>query len=235
MQEKKTIPEHLNDLKIHLIRVIIITLLCFFLCLYFAKNIFDFAIYAFKMEGIKFIFTSPDGGFNLLITIAFSVCVICLMPYFLLEGLLFGREAIHNKKLIFGIYIVSVVFYIASMIISFKILIPLFVKVLISIEFKDVEFYISTANYISFAFKIALAISVVFQAPIILILLVKSSIVSVKKLQQKRRFIFVFCFLLGALLTPPDVISQIIVGILLYAFYEMVILFCKFSPSNALK
>lgn len=226
MQEKKTISGHVADLKKHLIRVAIISLLCFFSCLYFTKNIFAFLTNIGGVENMKFIFTSPEGGFILLVSVALNVCIIILLPFFLLEGLLFASPAIENKKTIYTIYAVSTALYFASQIISLKILIPLFVKFLTSIEFEGVDFYITTQNYIAFITKVSLSIGVVFQLPIVLILLVKSGIVPIKFLKEKRKHAFIFCFILSALLTPPDVLSQIIVGLMLYIFYEIVILVC---------
>lgn len=222
MQEKKTILEHFNDLKKHIIRILIVSIMCLFACFYFANDIFKFIITIGNLESMKFIFTSPESGFLLIINLAFNVCAIILLPYFLLEMLLFATLKIPKK--VFIIFAISVLLYYFAIFLSFKIIIPMFVKVLTSIEFTNVEFYISTQNYITFITKIALAIGFVFEFPVMLFLLVNAKIISNSGLRKKRKIAFVSAFILGAVLTPPDVFSQIIVGLTLYIFYEIVIL-----------
>ena len=91
----------------------------------------------------------------------------------------------------------------------------------------NVSIMINLNNYMDFMFSIMLASAFSFQIPIIIYFLTKFKIISKESLSNKRSYIFIFSFILGMVLTPPDVISQILLAIPIWLLFELGLLFSK--------
>jgi sec-independent protein translocase protein TatC len=227
MEIKKNIYGHLKDLKIIFARALIVFLIGFGILLYFAPLIFKKLIFLFKISEIKMIFTAAQGGFALQTSIAFNVALVLLMPYFWLETALYAKEAFKFKKGFAAAFGIAAFLYFASIAASLKFIIPAVLKFLLSFKEFGVNFYIDANLLISFAMQVLLAFAIVFEFPIILFGLIWANLSSIKTLAKYRRHAFVLSFIIGAILTPPDVVSQIIAALLIYAFFEGALLAAK--------
>lgn len=232
MQDKisnKTLTQHLKDFKASLFRTSFLLIFAFFVNLFYIESIFEFLIKLGKVQNLKLIFTSVEGALLTKLSLSFQLSLIFLAPYFAIEMLIFSKEALSKKtfKQAIFILIAGIILYALSLSLTVKFIIPLFVNFLMSFGFFSVDFYISTSNYISFVTKTLTVFAFIFETPVILILGLKLGIIKLELLTKNRKFIFVFCFLLGAVLTPPDVLSQITAAILLYIFFEIAIFIAK--------
>jgi sec-independent protein translocase protein TatC len=229
MEVQKNILEHFRDLKIILIRnLIIFTSICI-LFFYYSDLIFQYTVSQFNVSNINFIFTSLEGSFVSKILISFNIAFILFLPVLVLEGLIYIKD-IFQKKLKFKmLYFYAVIFYFTGILITVKFVLPLIIEFFLSIGFFGINFYIDANLFISFLVKIIFCFAFIFQFPIILILLSAFKIITRNQLIKARKYVFILSFVVGALLTPPDVFSQMIAAFLIYCFFEGVIFILKFK------
>jgi sec-independent protein translocase protein TatC len=234
---EKPFLEHLQDLKIILIRILIFFLCVFSVNFYFVEKIFEIIVKIGNISDFKIIFTSIESGFLSEISISFHSSLILLIPYLSLEIILFSKEIFSKKHFtqLLIIFSFGIFLYAASIFATLKFIIPLFVKFLMSFNFFGVDFYINATTYITFISKTIIVFGFIFETPIFLILLIKAGVIKLKMLEKNRKFVFVVCFVLSAVLTPPDVLSQVIAGVLLYLFFEIGIFFSRILEKNNLK
>lgn len=228
MQEKSLI-EHLNDIKVILIRLILIFLVLFCLFFYYSNIIFDFILV--KLGGadkLKLIFKDVAGGLSAKVFLSFAISIIILLPYVAVEVFYFSKPAFNIKLSYLLIFIASNLLYFLSQILTFLFILPIFLEILTSFGFFGVDFYIDANLYISFILKILLVFAILFQSPIVLMMLIKLNILQIEFLKSKRRVIFVLSFVVGAILTPPDVISQITVALIIYILFELTLVIASF-------
>lgn len=196
---------------------------------YFNSDIFNSLLkYTEKPENIRLIFTKIDGGFSSQMSLSLSIAIIFLIPYFAFEILLFLKPAfseIKSKHII--IFIIMTLLYFVGQFIALTILMPILLKFLVSFGFVGLEFYVDAAFYISFILKTLLIAGFLFQTPILLSMLINLNIIKRETLKAKRKIVFILSFVVGAVLTPPDIVSQIIVALIFYIFFESAIFFTK--------
>jgi sec-independent protein translocase protein TatC len=226
---KKTFIGHLNDVKLVLIRIFLIFFILFFINLYFADQTFAFLIKIIHTGNIKFVFSGISGGVSSKISIAFNLTMVLLFPLIAFEVLLYTKGVFYKGLYGLWLFLFALMFYFISVLSAVIILIPIFAKFLLSVGFFGIDFYIDANVFISFLMQIIFAFAFIFQLPIILTLLIKAEVININSLKKQRKKVFVCSFILGAVLTPPDVLSQVVAAILMYAFYEGTIFFSYFS------
>jgi sec-independent protein translocase protein TatC len=227
--EEKTILEHLKDIKKITIRLLIYIILLSFLSFFFVEEIFKQITAIFQTQNAKLVYSTVYGGFSSRISVALNTALITFLPLFTLEALIYLKNSF---KISFRIFLFSTVLYFVGVIATLYIVIPFFTKFLLSIGFFGIDFYIEAEKFINFTIKTLLAFAIMFQIPIIIALLLNAGIISKKSLKKQRKNVFVSSFILGAILTPPDVLSQVIGASLIYLLFELSILCCKEKHSR---
>ena len=150
MEIKKNILGHLRDIKIILIRVFILFSLIFGIALYSADYIFKILLTMFNFANIKLIFTNIEGAFLSKILISFDFTIVLLLPYFILELMLYVKDCFHKKINFIPIYSAGVLLYFLSIFFTIKAIIPIIIKFFLSIGFFGVDFYIDANIFLSF-------------------------------------------------------------------------------------
>jgi sec-independent protein translocase protein TatC len=161
--------------------------------------------------------------------ICFYLSLLILLPYFVLEVFLYVRPALKfgNTRKTIVLFIIGTVLYFLSGFLILKFVLPLFLALFVSFGFLGVNFLIDGSLFINFVIKMFFAFGILFEVPIILIMLVDNGIVKKSFLKKHRKFIFILAFIIGAVITPPDVFSQIFTALFLYASFECVLFFTK--------
>ena len=132
-----------------------------------------------------------------------------------------------EKRTILPLVVLSSFLFYLGNIFAYTILAPLALAFLASCAPEDVLIMADIKPYLNFILTISVATGIAFQVPIITKLIIKSGICSKEALKQKRPFVIVIAFVLGMLLTPPDVISQILLAIPIWALFEVGLLISK--------
>lgn len=192
-------------------------------------------------EGAKLVYVSPLEIMLLKLKIALLIGLFFLLPVVLsLAGqAVLKRTAVTikiNGRMLLVVSLIAVLAFIAGASYAYFFMLPLFIDYLyLNAAASGVVATYSIFSFISFAVQAALIFGFVFETPLVLTLLVRLNIVSYGTLRAYRKHIYVVCLVLGAILTPPDILSQLLVGIPLIVFFELSLLIVRFVGLNKKK
>ena len=215
-----------------------------FVCCY----IFSHQIYNFLLQPLidisqntshrKLIYTSPTEAFMTYIKTSLYAAIFFSFPVFLAEIYLFISPALYKnekKNILLTFFFVPFLFLFGA-IFAYNFILPLALQFFSSFEIQGsvndatIPIYLETkiSEYLNFVTNLLFGFGIAFQLPILLLFLIKVDCLSVNDLRQKRRYWIVIIFILSAILTPPDVVSQVSLAILLISLFEIVILISKY-------
>lgn len=234
MSEEKemTFLEHLEELRRRLIVCIIAVLILFVICYVFSKEIFSIILAPYlKATGkANLIFLSPVEGFITYLKVSFLSAVVIASPLIIYEFWAFVSPALypHEKRVVVPALISSIIFFTFGVLFAYFIILPIAFRYLIlGFSTEHISAMISMEKYLSFSFTLILAFGVVFETPVVLLLLNRFGVIYPSHLEKYRGAIIVGIFTLAAILTPPDVLSQILLAVPLTVLFELSILAMK--------
>ncbi len=241
--------EHLESLRWHFIRSAIAILAFAVLALIYNEFIFDKIILAPKESDfltnkllcwfggkvnidyfcinkldLKIINTDMSGQLTTSIWVSLIAGLILAVPYVLLEFWRFIKPALteKEKKYSRGFVLITSSLFLIGVVFCYFLIIPLTVNFLGTYKVSNsVENYITLSSYISTVTNLTFATGLVFEFPILVYFLTKIGILTPQFLSKQRRYIIVIILIIGAIITPPDVFSQVMVSIPLYGLYEL--------------
>jgi sec-independent protein translocase protein TatC len=138
----------------------------------------------------------------------------------------------NEKKLVAPILISSTLLFYLGIIFAYYIVFPLIFSFFTNIAPQGVMIATDITSFLNFAIKIFFAFGLAFEVPIITFLVVLFGISTVESLSKKRPYIIVMAFVLGMILTPPDVISQVLLAVPIWLLFEMGLLFAHLITKN---
>jgi len=152
------------------------------------------------------------------------------MPYLLYQLWSFTAPALyrHEKKLILPLLISSTVLFYTGLLFSFYIVFPVIFNFLSTVGPASVDFAPDIQYYLNFILKVSFAFGVAFEVPIATILLIMFGATTAERLKKNRSYIIIGSFVVGMILTPPDIISQILIAIPIWLLFEVGLFFAPF-------
>ena len=227
MDKRLTIVEHLEELRVRIIKSII----CIFIisCLLYSSA--SIILHHLVKPVGKLVFIAPAEAFITNIKIAFFGGLFLSSPFVIYQIWKFvsvGLKKIEKKYvLLFGP--VSFIFFILGGCFGYFIIMPIGLRFLLGFATDFMTPMISVSRYVSFVGTLSFAFGVVFQLPLVALFLTKIGIVTPMFLSRRRRHAIVLMFVLAATLTPPDVITQCLMAGPLLVLYEIGIIFSKLA------
>ena len=225
-KDDMTFIEHLEALRWALIRIFLIISILMVCSFVYSDIIQDFIMQPinnlglenFKLQDIKI--TSP---FMVKIVISLFTSLITAFPYFVFEILKFIYPAIPKISKIYLsiIFILSVIFFIIGCAFGYFYLFPSTISFFINLVDPKIEFNPERLNYIFYSFWLIVVSGFIYQLPIISLILTKLKIINYEFLKQMRSIAFVLFLVFGALISPPDPLSQLLIAFPLYMLYEL--------------
>jgi len=238
-----TIGSHFNELRSRAMICVLFYVVIFAICYFFSKEIYHFLLQPFidvsqNNQNRKLIYTSPTEAFMTYLKLSFYSSLFFSFPIFFAEIYLFLSPALYKnekKNILFTLFFSSFLFLFGAIFCYFFIL-PMALKFfssfenLSSINDSTLPILLETkiSDYLNFTINLLFGFGIAFLSPILLLFLIKGGYVKVKDLRSKRRYWIVIIFILSAILTPPDILSQISLAILLIILFEIVILLGKY-------
>ena len=251
MSEKKdemTLQQHLQELRNRVIFCAVFFFISLFICYFFSAEIYNFLLQPLvdisqNNPNRKLIYTSPAEAFITYLKVSLYAATFFSLPIFLAEIFLFLSPALYKneKKNLFLIFFFAPFLFLCGAIFAYYFILPLTLKFFSSFEVQAsaasstfaIQLETKLSEYLNFVTNLLLGFGIAFQLPILLLFLIKVGCLSSNDLRQKRRYWIVIIFILSAILTPPDVMSQMSLAILLIALFEIVILLGKnFNNKN---
>ena len=226
MTTQQGLISHLIELRSRILKMLVSVLLIFVVLSPFAQDIYHILAQPLLNalpEGASMIATdvaSPFlAPFKLTLVVAFFVAI----PYLLYHVWGFIAPALYRneKKLIAPLLFSSSLLFYAGMAFAYFILFPVAFAFLTSFAPEGVVVSTDISSYLSFVLTIFFAFGIAFEIPIAIILLCWTGVTTPQNLRQKRAYVIVGAFVVGMLLTPPDVISQVILAIPMWILFEV--------------
>jgi sec-independent protein translocase protein TatC len=216
---------HLVELRDRLIRSIIAFVLVFLGLFHWAQDLY--ALLARPMlrvlpKGGQMIATEVVTPFLVPIKVAMMTAFLITLPFTLYQIWAFIAPGLyqHEKRLGVPLVIASVILFICGMSFAYFLVFPVVFGFVVGVAPVGVAVMTDIGKYLDFVLTMFIAFGVTFEVPIVVILLAKMGIVSVAKLREIRPYVIVGAFVIGAIFTPPDVISQTMLAVPLWLLYE---------------
>lgn len=225
---------HLFELRDRLIRVLVAMLVIFVALFPWAKDLYALLaqpLLSALPTGGQMIATDVVGVFLVPMKVTMMVAFLIALPYILFQAWAFVAPGLytHEKKLILPLIVSSVVLFFVGMSFAYFLVFPTVFHFMASVAPDGVAWMTDIDKYLSFALTTFMAFGVTFEVPVIVIVLVHVGIVSIEKLKEIRPYVIVGAFVIGAIFTPPDVLSQIMLAVPLWLLYELGILLAGFT------
>ena len=233
---KMTFWEHIDELRRCLIFSFISILFFSIVASFFSDNIREFLLEPIKPyveNNIQLVWIDVLSPFFLYISISFFTGLFLSVPIIVYNVLNFISPAIEKKKIVVFVFflVLSTMLFFIGMAFTYKALIPTSFGFLIGFACNE-EMIISFNQIVNQILLISFCIGMVFQMPIISFFLARLNLISSELLSGNRRYAILGAFILSAIITPPDIVSQIILGLPIILLYEICIIIARLVGRN---
>jgi len=234
MDEKKlSLTAHLQELRKRLILSFIAIGVGFFVCYALKESLFDILaaplINKVMPSGGSLIFTSVAEAFFTYMKVAFIAGLILASPFVLYQIWAFVAPGLYQKEKRYAVPFVlgGSIFFAMGVLFGYYVAIPVAFKFLLGYATDFIKPMPSMKEYLSFSIKFLLAFGLVFEFPVVLVLLSRIGVIDAKMLARQRKYAILLIFVFAAVMTPPDFISQVLMALPLMGLYELSILLSK--------
>ncbi|KLT72634.1 twin-arginine protein translocation system subunit TatC [Neisseria arctica] len=232
-QNAQPLVEHLIELRRRLILMVAGILVCFLCLMPFAQKLYTFVaqpLMATLPKGTNMIAIDVITPFFVPVKVALMVAFLISLPNTLYQIWAFVAPALYKneKRLITPLVVSSVLLFFIGMAFAYYLVFPVVFKFLAGVTPEGVSMATDINKYLSFVLGMFVAFGATFEVPIVVVLLNRMGVVSVEQLKQARPYVIVGAFVVAAVITPPDVISQFLLALPLIILYEVGLRFCGF-------
>jgi sec-independent protein translocase protein TatC len=220
-----TLISHLLELRDRLLRAFIAVILAFIPLAFFANEVFTFVatpLIAQLPKDSSLIATSVISPFMTPFKLAFFVGLFVAMPYVLYQVWAFVAPGLykHEKRFAFPLLVSSIVLFYCGIAFAYFAVFPVMFEFFANTTPAGVRMMTDITSYMDFVLTMFLCFGLAFEVPVVVVLLVLTGLVKVEKLAEIRGYVLIGIFVIAALLTPPDAISQTIMAVPMYLLYE---------------
>ncbi len=230
--DKLPLTEHLEELRKRIVYCIIAVAVGFVICYFFSKQLFEILALPLASQlpdGSTFIFTNVTEAFFTYLKLAFFAGIFVASPVIIYQiwGFIAPGLYQHESKYAVPFVVLSTIFFVGGSLFAYYAVFPIAFNFFIGYSTDGIRMLPSLREYLSFSFKFLIAFGIVFELPIFILFLSKMGVVDDKKLKTNRKYVIIGIFVLAAILTPPDVISQALMAAPLIVLYEISIFIAK--------
>ena len=233
VEDTQPLFSHLLELRTRLLRSMLSVLVVFLCLVWFANDIYAFlaAPLVERMPaGATMIATDVASPFFTPIKLTLVTSVFIAVPMILYQVWAFVAPGLykHERKLIMPLLFSSSLLFYAGVAFAYYVVFPLVFKFFTSVAPQGVEVATDIANYLDFVLALFMAFGIAFEIPVAIILLCWTGATDPESLRSKRPYIIVGAFVVGMLLTPPDIVSQTLLAVPMCLLFEVGLFFSRF-------
>lgn len=236
-EPQETFISHLIELRDRLLRMVVGFLLVF-ICLFpFANKLYSLLAQPLLSRlpaGGHLIATAVTTPFFVPMKVAMLAAVVLALPYMLYQiwGFVAPGLYAHEKRLVLPLVVASTLLFLAGMAFAYFLVFPVVFGFIVGVAPEGVAVMTDIGNYLDFVITLFLAFGIAFEVPVVVVLLVRFGVVSIAMLQESRSYVIVGAFVIGAIFTPPDVVSQIMLAVPLWLLFEAGIVAARLMEKN---
>lgn len=226
-----TLMSHLVELRSRLFKILAAVFVVFIALLPFASRIFNFVAEPLisVVPGGELIALGPVSPLTATIMLSFYISLFLAMPVILYQVWAFVAPGLYRKekRFAFPLLASSILLFYAGIAFAYYVVFPLIFAFVAGFTPDSVAYMPDIAEYVSFFMLLVLVFGLAFETPVATVLSVWTGLTTPEKLSKARPYVFLGAFVVGMLLTPPDVISQTILAVPVYLLYELGILMSR--------
>lgn len=217
---------HLIEMRDRLLRAVLAVVIIFIILFPWAQDLYALLakpLLAALPKGGQMIATEVTTPFFVPIKVTMMTAFLIAMPWVFYQAWAFVAPGLyqHEKRLGIPLVIASVILFLLGMAFAYFLVFPIVFGFIVGVAPEGVAVMTDIGKYLDFVITLFMAFGITFEVPIAVVLLVKMGMVSIAKLREIRPYVIVGAFVVGAIFTPPDVISQFMLAIPLWILYEL--------------
>ena len=217
---------HLIELRNRLLKCVLAILILFIGLYSFANDLYLIVSEPLRLllpAGSSLIATEVASPFLAPLKLTFAVAVLISVPYTIFQAWSFIAPALYKneKQIAIPLLISSIFLFYAGVVFAYYVVLPLIFGFFTTVGPGEVTVMTDINNYLNFVLKLFFAFGVTFEIPVATYLLIKAGVTTVATLSKKRPYIFLGCFVVGMLITPPDIFSQTLLAIPMWLLFEL--------------
>lgn len=233
VEDSQPLFSHLLELRTRILRSLISVLVVFVCIVWFSKDIYAFVaapLVERMPAGATMIATDVASPFFTPIKLTLVTAVFIAVPMILYQLWAFVAPGLykHERKLVMPLLVSSSLLFYAGVAFAYFVVFPLVFKFFTSVAPQGVEVATDISSYLDFVLSLFMAFGIAFEIPVAIILLCWTGATDPETLRSKRPYIVVAAFVVGMLLTPPDILSQTLLAIPMCLLFEVGLFFSRF-------
>ena len=228
---------HLIELRSRLLAGLLSVLIVLLALMYFSNDLYYWLakplLAQMEKTGATMIATEVAAPFLAPFKLTLFASVFICVPYIFYHLWAFVAPGLylHEQRLALPLLVSSVILFYSGIAFAYYAVFPLMFRFFTAIAPEGVTVMTDMSRYLDFVLKLFFAFGVAFEVPVATFLVVRADIVSVDDLAAKRPYVIVAAFVLGMLLTPPDIMSQILLAIPIWGLFELGLVICRLYPA----
>lgn len=232
-KDEQPLVTHLTELRNRLLRSVLVVLILLIALFPFANDLYVFVSEPLRVllpAGTSMIATDVASPFLAPFKLALVVAIIAAMPYILYQAWAFIAPGMYQseKRIAIPLLVTSVILFYTGLAFAYYVVFPLVFGFFSGVGPEGVSYTPDISRFLDIALKLFFAFGIAFEIPIATVLMIWAGVTTPKDLGKKRPYIIVTCFVVGMLLTPPDVISQALLAVPMWCLFELGIFFGRF-------
>jgi len=233
MEQSQPLMSHLLELRNRLLRSLAAVIIVFLGLVYFSNDIYNFVsapLVERLPQGATMIATDVASPLFTPLKLTLLVSVFVSVPVILYQVWAFVAPGLykHEKRLIMPLLFSSSLLFYCGVAFAYFVVFPLVFSFFTAISLGGVEYATDITSYLDFVLALFMAFGIAFEVPVAIILLCWTGATTPKTLSEKRPYIIVGAFVVGMLLTPPDLISQTLLAVPMWLLFEVGLFFSRF-------
>lgn len=226
-EKEMALSGHLKELRNRIMVCVLCLVVTFVVCLTYAPQIVEFLTDMGKEYGYSYVYIAPQELLMQYFSISLLAAVCVTFPVIVYQVWAFIRPGLKKKENLLFILAVSfgLLCFLAGVYFAYKVMLPFMLQFLIGVSVgTDISAAITVGNYIAFLLTMFVVFGLVFELPVVAVMLTQLGILKVEWMKKGTRVMIVVIFFLAAVITPPDVVSQVMVAVPMIGLYEVSIL-----------